>query len=84
MREVVLELSGSILSLSHEEKCLLALLTHVLLAFEETLHDLLELLLEGVGLAFEQFVTLLGSGDLLLVELEVPEWRHGYIRLAVI
>ncbi len=84
MAVVLLELSGGVLGLCDEEEGFLALLSHLLLALQQVLHDLLELLLQGVSLALQQFVALLRSCDFLLVQLHVPELRAGYMRLAVI
>ena len=69
----LLEFASRVLSLRDQEVGFLTLLAHLGLAFQQFLHDLLKLLLQGICLPFEQFVAFLGSCNLLLVQLHVPE-----------
>ena len=78
------KLSSSIGRLSHQEECLFTFLTHFLLTIQKLLHDLLEFLLESIGLTLQQLMTLLGSCYLLFEELQIPISSKGYILLAVI
>ena len=81
---MIRKLACCVLGFGHEEEGLPTLLTHFFLAFEEVLHDFLELLLEGICLALKQFVAFLGSCDFLLEQLQIPTSTFVYILLAVI
>jgi hypothetical protein len=48
------------------------------------LNSLLEFLLECISFTLQQLMTLLGSCDLLLEELQIPISSKGFILLAVI
>lgn len=80
----LLELTCRIFGLGHEKESFFALLSHLLLALEQILHDLLELLLQGISLPLQQLVPFLGCSYFLLVQLHVPELLDTYMRLAVI
>ena len=76
MKGKVLELSGSVFSLSNEEVGFFTFLTHILFAFKECFHDLFELLLHSISFSLKQLVALLSSSNFLLVELHIPASRY--------
>ena len=76
MGDGILKFSCCVFGFSHEEECLLALVSHAFFALQECLHDFLEFLFEGVCFPFEEFVSLPGSCDFLFEKLQVPALGH--------
>lgn len=68
----ILEFSCAVFRLSHLEEGLLAFFTHLLFAFEEFLHDLLEFFFQCIGFSLQQLMALSGGSDFLFVQLHVP------------
>lgn len=66
------EVTGSVSGLGKTEHSSLIIRSHASFGGHENLKNLVESLLKGLSLLFEQFVTILGSDSLILVDLESP------------